>query len=85
MKIGYQAGIKLLRAGAHLIVTTRFPRDSAARYGEHRHRFAAQARKRIEQFASEPCWIGGDLAQSRLPGVERRQHTRTVVRIATRA
>ena len=32
MKIGYQAGLKLLRAGAHLIVTTRFPRDSAARY-----------------------------------------------------
>ena len=33
VKIGYQAGIKLLRAGAHLIVTTRFPRDSATRYG----------------------------------------------------
>jgi len=32
VKIGYQAGIKLLRAGAHLIVTTRFPRDSATRY-----------------------------------------------------
>ena len=32
VKIGYQAGIKLLRAGATLIVTTRFPRDSAARY-----------------------------------------------------
>jgi NAD(P)-dependent dehydrogenase (short-subunit alcohol dehydrogenase family) len=32
VKIGYQAGIKLLRAGAHLIVTTRFPRDSAERY-----------------------------------------------------
>jgi NAD(P)-dependent dehydrogenase (short-subunit alcohol dehydrogenase family) len=32
VKIGYQAGIKLLRAGAHVIVTTRFPRDSAARY-----------------------------------------------------
>jgi NAD(P)-dependent dehydrogenase (short-subunit alcohol dehydrogenase family) len=32
VKIGYQAGIKLLRAGAHLIVSTRFPRDSAARY-----------------------------------------------------
>lgn len=32
VKIGYQAGIKLLRAGAHLIVTTRFPRDSASRY-----------------------------------------------------
>ncbi|HUR94613.1 MAG TPA: SDR family oxidoreductase [Gemmatimonadales bacterium] len=34
VKIGYQAGLKLLRAGARLIVTTRFPRDSAARYAE---------------------------------------------------
>src|SRR5215213_10511457 len=32
VKIGYQGGIKLLRAGAELIVTTRFPRDAAARY-----------------------------------------------------
>lgn len=32
VKIGFQAGIKLLRAGAHLIVTTRFPRDAAQRY-----------------------------------------------------
>jgi NAD(P)-dependent dehydrogenase (short-subunit alcohol dehydrogenase family) len=32
VKIGYQAGLKLLRSGTHLIVTTRFPRDSAARY-----------------------------------------------------
>jgi NAD(P)-dependent dehydrogenase (short-subunit alcohol dehydrogenase family) len=32
VKIGYQAGIKLLRCGAHLIVTTRFPRDAAKRY-----------------------------------------------------
>ncbi len=32
VKIGYQAGLKLLRCGAHLIVTTRFPRDSAQRY-----------------------------------------------------
>jgi NAD(P)-dependent dehydrogenase (short-subunit alcohol dehydrogenase family) len=32
VKIGYQAGIKLLRAGTQLIVTTRFPRDAAARY-----------------------------------------------------
>jgi NAD(P)-dependent dehydrogenase (short-subunit alcohol dehydrogenase family) len=44
VKIGYQAGIKLLRAGAELIVTTRFPRDSASRYarepdfGEWGHR-----------------------------------------------
>jgi NAD(P)-dependent dehydrogenase (short-subunit alcohol dehydrogenase family) len=34
VKIGYQAGLKLLRAGASLIVTTRFPRDSAKRYSE---------------------------------------------------
>jgi NAD(P)-dependent dehydrogenase (short-subunit alcohol dehydrogenase family) len=32
VKIGYQAGLKLLRCGAGLIVTTRFPRDSAERY-----------------------------------------------------
>ena len=32
VKIGYHAAIKLLRAGAHVIATTRFPRDSAARY-----------------------------------------------------
>lgn len=32
VKIGYQAGIKLLRCGASLIVATRFPRDAAMRY-----------------------------------------------------
>jgi hypothetical protein len=34
VKIGYQTGLKLLRAGAHLIVTTRFPRNAASRYAE---------------------------------------------------
>jgi NAD(P)-dependent dehydrogenase (short-subunit alcohol dehydrogenase family) len=34
VKIGYQAGIKLLRAGADLVVTTRFPRDAALRYAQ---------------------------------------------------
>jgi NAD(P)-dependent dehydrogenase (short-subunit alcohol dehydrogenase family) len=34
VKIGYQAGLKLLRCGAHLIVTTRFPRDCAVRYAQ---------------------------------------------------
>lgn len=34
VKIGYQAGLKLLRAGCGLIVTTRFPRDSALRYAQ---------------------------------------------------
>ena len=44
VKIGYQAGLKLLRSGAQVIVTTRFPRDGAARYarepdyGEWAHR-----------------------------------------------
>ena len=32
VKIGYQAGLKLLRCGAHVIVTTRFSRDCAMRY-----------------------------------------------------
>lgn len=32
VKIGYQAAIKLLRAGAHVVVTTRFPHDAARRY-----------------------------------------------------
>jgi NAD(P)-dependent dehydrogenase (short-subunit alcohol dehydrogenase family) len=32
VKIGYQAAIQLLRAGAHVLVTTRFPRDAAGRY-----------------------------------------------------
>jgi len=44
IKIGYQAGLKLLRSRAHLIVTTRFPRNAATRYaaepdfGEWGHR-----------------------------------------------
>src|ERR687898_28098 len=48
VKIGYQAGLKLLRSGAHLIVTTRFPRDSAARYA--RERDFREWRHRLEIF-----------------------------------
>jgi NAD(P)-dependent dehydrogenase (short-subunit alcohol dehydrogenase family) len=33
VKIGYQAAMKLLRAGAEVIVATRFPRDAARRFG----------------------------------------------------
>jgi NAD(P)-dependent dehydrogenase (short-subunit alcohol dehydrogenase family) len=33
VKIGYHAAIKLLRAGCHVLVTTRFPHDAAQRYG----------------------------------------------------
>ncbi len=32
VKIGYQSALKLLRAGATVVVTTRFPRDAARRY-----------------------------------------------------
>jgi NAD(P)-dependent dehydrogenase (short-subunit alcohol dehydrogenase family) len=48
VKIGYQAGLKLLRAGARLIVTTRFPRDSAQRYA--REPDFAQWSDRLEIF-----------------------------------
>jgi NAD(P)-dependent dehydrogenase (short-subunit alcohol dehydrogenase family) len=48
VKIGYQAGIKLLRAGAHVIVTTRFPRDSALRYAAETD--FEQWRHRLEIF-----------------------------------
>ena len=34
VKIGYQAALKLLRAGAHVVVTTRFPVDAASRYSK---------------------------------------------------
>jgi len=34
VKIGYQAALKLLRAGADVIATTRFPMDSALRYSQ---------------------------------------------------
>ena len=34
VKIGYHAAIKLLRAGARVIATTRFPRDAARRYAD---------------------------------------------------
>jgi NAD(P)-dependent dehydrogenase (short-subunit alcohol dehydrogenase family) len=48
VKIGYQAGLKLLRAGAGLIVTTRFPRDSAQRYAQEPD--FAEWRDRLEVF-----------------------------------
>ncbi len=48
VKIGYQAGIKLLRSGAHLVVTTRFPRDAAQRYANETD--FAQWSHRLEIF-----------------------------------
>jgi NAD(P)-dependent dehydrogenase (short-subunit alcohol dehydrogenase family) len=34
IKIGYQTALKLLRAGAHVVATTRFPVDAVARYAQ---------------------------------------------------
>ena len=36
LKIGYQAALAMLRAGAHVIATTRFPIDSALRYAQEK-------------------------------------------------
>jgi NAD(P)-dependent dehydrogenase (short-subunit alcohol dehydrogenase family) len=48
VKIGYQAGLKLLRSGVSLIVTTRFPRDAALRYAAEPD--FEQWRDRLEVF-----------------------------------
>jgi NAD(P)-dependent dehydrogenase (short-subunit alcohol dehydrogenase family) len=48
VKIGYQAGLKLLRSGASLIATTRFPRDAAMRYAAEPD--FEQWRDRLEVF-----------------------------------
>ena len=46
VKIGYQASLKLLRAGANVIVTTRFPIDAADRYS--REPDASTYRERLQ-------------------------------------
>ncbi|MET0385654.1 MAG: SDR family oxidoreductase, partial [Polyangiales bacterium] len=48
VKIGYQAAVMLLRAGARVIVTTRFPRDAALRYS--REPDYAQFRDRLQIY-----------------------------------
>ena len=47
VKIGYHAAIKLLRAGARVVVTTRFPRDAAARYAREEDYAAWQDRLEV--------------------------------------
>jgi NAD(P)-dependent dehydrogenase (short-subunit alcohol dehydrogenase family) len=46
VKIGFQASLKLLRAGAHVIVATRFPIDAADRYS--READFAEFRERLQ-------------------------------------
>jgi NAD(P)-dependent dehydrogenase (short-subunit alcohol dehydrogenase family) len=59
VKIGYQAVMKLLRAGAHVIVSTRFPRDAAVRFARE---------PEYESFAGRLEIYGLDLRHS--PSVE---------------
>jgi len=47
VKIGFQASLKLLRAGAHVIVTTRFPVDAIDRYSKEPDFMAFRARLEI--------------------------------------
>jgi NAD(P)-dependent dehydrogenase (short-subunit alcohol dehydrogenase family) len=47
VKIGFQASLKLLRAGAHVIVTTRFPVDAADRYSKEADFAGFKARLQI--------------------------------------
>jgi len=47
VKIGYQASLKLLRAGAHVVATTRFPVDAASRYAKEEDFSAFRERLQI--------------------------------------
>jgi NAD(P)-dependent dehydrogenase (short-subunit alcohol dehydrogenase family) len=47
VKIGYQAAIMLLRAGAEVVVATRFPRDAARRFAREADATAWQARLHV--------------------------------------
>jgi NAD(P)-dependent dehydrogenase (short-subunit alcohol dehydrogenase family) len=47
VKIGYQAALKLLRAGAHVFITTRFPVDAAQRYAAESDYIDFRARLQI--------------------------------------
>ncbi|MGC4089468.1 MAG: SDR family oxidoreductase [Polyangiaceae bacterium] len=55
VKIGYQAAIMLLRAGARVIVSTRFPKDAARRYARE---------KDFEEFRGRLQIYGLDLRHS---------------------
>jgi NAD(P)-dependent dehydrogenase (short-subunit alcohol dehydrogenase family) len=69
VKIGYQAALMLLRAGAQVVVVTRFPVDAAARYGAEPdyasfrdrlqiHGLDLRHTPSVEVFAR---WLGGHL------------------------
>jgi NAD(P)-dependent dehydrogenase (short-subunit alcohol dehydrogenase family) len=47
VKIGFQASLKLLRAGAHVVATTRFPVDAVQRYAKEADYAAFRARLQV--------------------------------------
>ena len=55
LKIGYQSSLMMLRAGAHVIATTRFPVDSALRYS--REEDFQQWGHRLDVYADWICAI----------------------------
>ena len=66
VKIGYQAALKLLRAGATVVATTRFPHDAARRYASepdwalwsprlHVHGLDLRHSPSVEIFCSQVC------------------------------
>ena len=59
VKIGFHVALMLLRAGAHVVVTTRFPRDALSRY---------QAERDFAEFADRLEIFGLDLRHT--PSVE---------------
>ncbi|MGC4029347.1 MAG: SDR family oxidoreductase [Steroidobacteraceae bacterium] len=69
VKIGYQAALMLLRAGAQVVAVTRFPVDAAARYAQesdyaqwrerlHVHGLDLRHTPSVDLFAR---WLGGQL------------------------
>ena len=79
VKIGYQAALKLLRAGATVVATTRFPHDAARRYAAepdfadwsgrlHVHGLDLRHSPSVEIFCSQ---LGRDAAEARPAGQQR--------------
>jgi NAD(P)-dependent dehydrogenase (short-subunit alcohol dehydrogenase family) len=50
IKIGYQAALKLLRDGAEVLITTRFPSEAALRYAREPDFAAWEGRLRVERL-----------------------------------
>lgn len=81
VRIGYQICLKLLRAGATVIATTRWPKDAALRYS-HEHDFNVwRHRLRIDELElSDPCQVE-QYCQRLLDGIDGRKKLGTLLLI----